>query len=429
MKFLSFAFAALIAFTGVASAAHIAGSWEGTWTKDGDALVVTVTFEKAGAAYTGAFDSDSLQMAATPLAAVSETDGNVRWSLPNGHSTTVFDGTIEGDTLTGTFVDGATHGDFALTRAAPPASQIDSHDVIFADGGLTRSGMLLLPRTPGPHSAIVLLHDAGPEGRPASTYLGQAFAGHGIAALVCDQQGDLQKSDVGAQADDALAAVRYLRARRDIDPARIGIYGHGQGGMIAPVVAARDGHLAFVMASAAAGIAPDDVERFSVENSIGWKSLSPVERKDADVYVQALIDVGYRGKPRAKLDALAAKFKRRRWFFAAPPPRDSYWTTSRQLARFQPWIWWRQVNAPVLLVYGGHDERVPPVRSADSIRAALAAGSNPPVRLQFYPDADHLFTIVDPAKTGGWAKKEPDYAAVLTGWAEEQTGMTAKAGR
>ena len=423
MKFLSFAFIAWLAFTAASSAAGLAGDWKGTWTKDGDTLPVTVRFEKSGSAYSGTFDSDALQVAGISLADVSDTDGRVHWSLKGDRSTTDFDGTLDGDALAGAFVEGSTHGTFTLARADLPAVTIDSHDVTFADGSVTLAGTLLMPKAAGLHPAVVFVHGSGPEGRSANKYLAQEFAQSGMAALIFDQRGvggssgDWQKAGFDALADDALAAIRFLRAQEGIDPARVGIYGQSQGGMIAAVVAARDGHLAFVIASAAAGIAPDDVERFSVENSIGWKNLPPADRKDADAYVQAVIDVGYRGKPRAKLDALAATLKTRSWYFAAPPPADFYWTISRQLALFQPWVWWRQVNAPVLLVYGGHDERVPPVKSADAIRAALSAGTNPPVRLQYYPDADHAFTIVDPAKKGGWPKKEEDYAAVLTGWA------------
>ena len=67
---------------------------------------------------------------------------------------------------------------------------------------------------------------------------------------------------------------------------------------------ARAGDLRFVIASAAAGIDPADVETYSVGNSIGIAKLPPAERADAQSYVQALIDVAYR-KNRAPLDAIA----------------------------------------------------------------------------------------------------------------------------
>jgi uncharacterized protein len=434
---MKFSFLALVALgvslvhSGAASAADLAGVWTGTWTKQGDALPVTVMFEDSAAGWSGTFDSDALQVAGIPLADVRDANGTVHWLLKGDRTTTVFDGTLDGNRLAGTFTESGTPGTFALARAALPEAKIASRDVTFADGEVTLAGTLLSPPAPGPHPAIVFLQGSGPEGRWANTYLARAFARGGIAALIYDKRGvggstgNWQTAGFEALAVDAVAGLRFLRMQSGIDPARIGIYGHSQGGTIAPIVAVRDGHLAFVIASAAAGLAPADTERFSVDNSIGVKDFAPNEARDADTYVHALVDVAYGGKPRATLDALAAKFGKRSWYFAPPPPGDSYWTISRKVAAFEPWLWWKQVHAPVLLVYGGHDERVPPVKSADAIRAALAAGDNLDVALKFYPHADHTFTIVDPAKTGGWPKKEEDYAAAMVEWVNVKNATVA----
>jgi pimeloyl-ACP methyl ester carboxylesterase len=76
--------------------------------------------------------------------------------------------------------------------------------------------------------------------------------------------------------------------------------------------------------------------------------------------------------------------------------------------------YWRQIKVPVLLVYGAHDERVPPRESATAIQAALKSGGNGSVTLKTYSNADHTFTIVDPPpRKGGWPKHEPDYAETL----------------
>ncbi len=433
MKFSAFAFAALLALPVPATGADLAGGWKGTWVKDGDALPVTLAFGKSAAGYSGSFDSDALQVAAIPFAKVSDIDGKVHWLLKGDESTAVFDGELDGDALAGTFVDGATHGTFALARADVPAAATASRDVTFADGAVTLAGTLLLPAGHDPHPAAVFLQGSGPEGRWANGYLARKFAESGIAALIYDKRGvgastgDWHKAGFEALADDAVAGVQFLRTQSGVDPARIGIYGHSQGGTIAPLVAARDGRLTFVVASAAAGLPPADVERFSVENAIALGALPPAEQKDADAYVRALIDVGYRGKSRTRLDALAAKFRKRTWYFAAPPPKDSYWSIARQIAPFDPMHWWSRVKLPVLLVYGAHDARVPPIRSANSIRAALASSDNLNVTLKVYPGADHTFTIVDPAKKSGWPVHEPDYAAVVTGWVKEKSGKRSLA--
>ncbi|MGA2716832.1 MAG: alpha/beta fold hydrolase [Bryobacteraceae bacterium] len=400
----------------------LAGGWKGTWTKDGDALPVTVTFAKTGDAYSGAFDSDVLQVAGIPLGDVGDTNGRVHFQIKGDQSTTVFDGAITGEAMSGTFTDGSGKGSFELARTALPATQIRTRDVTFQDKDVTLAGTLLLPTTPGKHPAIVFLHGSGPEGRWANHYLAQKFAEGGIVALIYDKRGvgqstgDWQKATFEALADDAAAGIRLLQSQSEVDPTRVGIYGHSQGGTIAPLVGVRGGDLRFVIASAAGGIDPADVEIYSVENFIGLAKLPPAERADAQSYVHALIDVAYHGTDHAPLDAMAAKFKNREWYFAPPPPDNSYWLISKQMAAFKPAEYWRQIKAPVLLVYGAHDERVPPRESANAIQAALKSGGNKNVTLKTYSNADHTFTIVDPPHKGGWPRHEPEYTDMLVNW-------------
>jgi len=401
---------------------NLEGAWKGLWNKQGDALPVTVIFEKSRSGYAGSFDSDQLQVVGIPFSGIQETNGKVHFVLQGDQSKTIFDGRVTGDTISGTFVDGTAIGTFDLTRTTVPAIGIRTRDVTFPDKDVTLGGTLLLPGRGGRYAAIVFLHGSGPEGRWANHYLAQKFAESGIAALIYDKRGvgqstgDWKATGFDGLADDAVAGVRYLQSQPEIDSHRIGIYGHSQGGTIAPLVATRAVDLRFVIASAACGLSPADCEVYSVENSIGVPGLPPTERTDAQRYVRTLVDVAYRGKDRESLDALASGFKGRAWFFAPPPPDDSYWAISRSIAGFNPANYWRQVRAPVLLLYGAHDERIPPVPSANGIRDALDAGGNRQVSLKTFANADHTFTIVYPPHQTGWTRHVPDYAEILTHW-------------
>ena len=213
-----------------------------------------------------------------------------------------------------------------------------------------------------------------------------------------------------------MAAVHFLQTQPQIDPSRVGVYGHSQGGTLAGSVAARVQNPGFVIASAAGGVDPGDMEIYSVENSTETSKLPPDGRDFAEAYIRELVAVAYRGKSRARLDAMAARFKSRSWYFDPPPPGNHYWTFSRQLETFHPVEAWRSVRAPVLLIYGAHDERVPPNASAKFIESELARGGNSRVVLHVFPNDDHIFAVVSPAKVGGWPKREPDYAGLLVNW-------------
>jgi dipeptidyl aminopeptidase/acylaminoacyl peptidase len=410
-----------------ASAADISGHWSGTWTKDGNALPVTVTIEESDKGYSGSFDSDALQAAGIPFSEVTEKDGKVHMVLMADETTSTFDGVRNGDAISGTLAEGGKKGTFALTRAPASSATITTRDVTFKDGDVTLAGTLLLPATPGPHPSVMFLHGSGGEGRWANRWLATKFAEAGIVALITDKRGVGQSTGdwktVGFEplASDAAAGVRFLETQSEVDPKRIGIYGHSQGGTIAPLVVERAPEIAFVVASAAGGLPSADVESFNVENAIGVSSLPPSEQEDAKAFVHAIIDVGYRGHPRGELDALAAKYKSRSWYFDPPPPDDSYWKIAQSTSDFVPMIHWRKVRVPTLLLYGGHDRRVPAIASASAIRTAIANTARHErrdinVQVKIYPDADHTFTIVDPPRKSGWPRRVPDYASTVADW-------------
>jgi uncharacterized protein len=420
---IALAVAALLGFLGAARAGDLSGTWTGTWTRNGDALAVTLAVAKSKAGYSATFESDALQASDIPFASVTESGGAVHMVLKGDQTTTVFDGALSGAGVAGTFTDGPSKGTFRLSRAAQAPPPVASRDVTFADSDATLAGTLLLPSGAAPHPAILFLQGSGPEARFANHWLARKFAQAGFVALIYDKRGvggstgDWRKAGFDALADDAAAGIRFLRARPEVAPARVGVYGHSQGGTIAPLVAAKAEGLGFVIASAPGGLAPAAVETYSVENSIAVAKLPPSEQADARAYVRALIDTAYRGGDRAQLDAVAAKFKTRDWYFDAPPPGDPYWTISRQIAAFDPAKSWRAVKAPALLVYGEKDERVPR-GGIDAIAGALKDGGNTRVEIKLYPDADHTFAIV--GEHGGWPKHEPDYADVLVRWAAAQ---------
>jgi len=417
---------ALLAFAGVAQAAGLSGTWSGTWTKNGDALPVIVTFRAAGDGLAGSFDSDALQVAGIPFREISETGGKVHFTLPGDETTAVFDATLTANALDGSFIDGTAKGTFHLKRAAA-AQPVAARDVTFESQGARIAGTVLLPASSGRHPAVVFLHGSGPEGRWANRWLAQRFAQSGFVALISDKRGVGQSTgnwkDVGfdALADDAVAAIAFLARQPEVDAKHIGLYGHSQGGTIAPYAACISGQAAFVIVSAPGGVEPEEIEEFSVSNAISIPKLPRREADDARSFVHALVDVAFRDKPRAELDKLSDRFKGRSWYFE-PPPDDYYWAFSRRIADYIPATYWRRIDTPVLILFGGRDERVP-ARSYETIIAALHSGGNMRVKLKLYPDADHTFAV--PGKSRGWPKRVPDYADAVIGWAKKQVPPTS----
>ncbi len=145
-------------------------------------------------------------------------------------------------------------------------------EVVFSNKDVTLAGTLTLPRTSGRHPAVVLLHGSGPLNRDQEIFGMKPFriiADHltrrGVAVLRYDSRGVGGSSGAPYQftlpdvAEDALAAIRYLKTRKDINPAQIGLCGQSQGAVVAPLAASRSEDVAFIVCLAGFGIPGEEV--------------------------------------------------------------------------------------------------------------------------------------------------------------------------
>jgi dienelactone hydrolase len=407
-----------------AAQAPLAGDWQGWWARAGDTMAVTMHVGHDGASgrYNATFDSDRLRVGGIPFADV-QVQGccDVTLTLRGDRTTTLFTGTLRGDSLTGVLREGESSGSFAYARAPAAGPAFAEREITFPSGDVTLAGSLILPATGTGFPAVVFLHGSGAEGRWASRYLATRLASRGVAALIFDKRGvgrssgDWQQATPDDLASDGAAAVARLLQEPSIDRRRIGIHGHSQGGTLAPLVAARSEHVAFVIASAAAGVPMDSTEIFSILNSVYARTPTAADSAHAREYAAELVSVAYHERPGARLDSLAAALRDRPWFFAPPPAADAYWSFSRAFSRYQPLEWWGRIRVPVLLLYGAEDQRVPAAESAARIAAAvLRNGSGADVTVRIFPGADHGFRL--PPGPSGWPVTAPGYVDTLTDW-------------
>ncbi len=405
-----------------------AGAWVGQWEREGSILEVEVVFARTDSGYAGSFSSAQLRVLGVPFREIRFEAPNLSWKLVGDSTTTTFEGTVTGETLTGRFREGEAVGTFRLTRGAA-ASPLDQEDVTFTNGPVSLSGTVIYPAGPGPFPGVVFLHGSGAEGRWASRFLASEFARHGVAALIYDKRGvgsstgDWRTAGFAELVGDASAAVEALRARPRIAPDRVGIHGHSQGGTIAPWVASENSHVAFVVASSAPGLSMADTEIYSVSNNLRVRDMAEPERQLAERYVRAIVATAFEGAPRAKLEAVWQQVRDRPWAFSPPPESAFYWSFSRRIASYDPATYWRRVTVPALLVYGEADERVPPRASAARIADAYLGSRGPRLQVMFFPGGDHTFRL--PARAAGrfeWPTTVPGYPDHVIEWVLQVAG-------
>lgn len=140
------------------------------------------------------------------------------------------------------------------------------------EAGVKLAGMLTLPRSEGPFPAVILITGSGQQNR------NEEIAGHrpflvlsdyltrqGIAVLRVDDRGiggstgNVSQATTEDFAGDVLTGVEYLKNRKEIDPSRIGLIGHSEGGLIAPMVAVKSPDIAFIVLMAGQGITWEEI--------------------------------------------------------------------------------------------------------------------------------------------------------------------------
>ncbi|HTU10278.1 MAG TPA: alpha/beta fold hydrolase [Allosphingosinicella sp.] len=397
-------------------AASPTGTWSGAFTRDGADLAVTLRIEGR----TALLSADALRIVDFPLRNVAIDGDRIAFELAGDASVTRFEGRVEGRRLAGTMTEAGRPGSFALVRrSADAASPCVDRPASFANGPVALSGTLLRPRRgPARPAAMLLVHGSGPESRDAGRFLATALCRAGVAALIYDKRGvgastgDWRGAPFADLAGDAVAGLAWLVVQTDIDPRRLGLYGHSQGGAIAPLIANRSPHVAFVVAASGAAIAMREVERFSLLNAVRPLARDAADAAEARAYVDRLIATAGTG---AGLDAFiadAARFRDRRWFaMVAPPPADAgYWRLSRATFAYDAAAEWGRVRVPALLLFGDRDERTPVEASV----AALRALGNRRLRIEILPGAGHAFDL---AAQGPWPRVAPGYPGLIVAFA------------
>jgi pimeloyl-ACP methyl ester carboxylesterase len=292
--------------------------------------------------------------------------------------------------------------------------------------GITLAGTLTEPETGNPFPAVVLITGSGPENRNEEVFghkpflvLADYLTRQGIAVLRCDDRGvgksggDNRTATTADFATDALAAFEYLKNRKDIDGKRIGLLGHSEGGVIAPIVANEAPDVAFVVLMAGTGLPGDSILMLQ-----SWLVAKAEGAADTTLVKNAVVERTMLNLAMTATDTAVAAAKMRpllKQAMAQLSPNDSQALNSSDQAVEQqvkamlsPWLRYflrydprpalMKLRQPVLAIVGEKDVQVAPKENLAAIEAALKAGGNKDYVVKELPGLNHLLQT---AKTGG----------------------------
>jgi len=303
--------------------------------------------------------------------------------------------------------------------------------------GIQLAGTLTLPRGAGPFPCALLITGSGPEDRDETVFGHRPFlvlADHltrqGIAVLRVDDRGVGGSTGrfSGATSEDfagdVLAGIEYLKARKEIDRKRIGLIGHSEGGLIAPLVATRSKDVAFIVLMAGPGIPGDStlmLQSAAIRRSIGVTDaaiageMSVNRRMYAQLREGDSVGVVRTARELVRLQVAALPEAQRQ---AVGDLDSTAAVATRQL--FSPWMRFfvaydprptlRRVRCPVLAINGGKDLQVLPKENLAAIETALRAGGVRDYAVKEMPGLNHLFQTCTLCTIGEYMQLEETIA-------------------
>ncbi len=294
------------------------------------------------------------------------------------------------------------------------ATYLAEHVVVPTPAGHRLAGTLTKPRdATGRLPAVVTITGSGQQDRDAYLpiaggvrifrQVADTLSRRGIAVLRLDDRaiGGSGGDPTGTSADfadDIRASVAYLRSRPDIDPARIALVGHSEGGMIAPMIAATDPSLAAIVLMAGTGYTGRKIIDYQIEN--GARGMPGLTRAQQD----SIIADGTR--------ELEREIEKNAWM--------------RFFVSYDPIPTARRVRQPTLILQGATDQQVRP-EEARLLDAAIRGAGNTRVTLRILPERNHLFLRDANGHPAGYAAlKDPrvdgEVLGVLADWLAQALG-------
>jgi alpha-beta hydrolase superfamily lysophospholipase len=332
-----------------------------------------------------------------------------------------------------------------LRQGAPArtARRVDTErreDVRFSNGDVQLAGTLISPTTQGPHPAVILVHASGAEDREYLLPFARFLIRHGMAVLGYDKRGvgastgDWNKASFDDLAGDVVAAFEYQKSRKDIRRAEIGMLGWSQAGWVMPLAATRATDLAFLISISGAGVSGAETTIDQARNEMTANGMRPPM---VDQIVQLMtLQYNYLRTNQGWDQYLAARETLVARMGGNPPESfpatqdHPYLRFIRPLILHDPAPAIRQLQLPVLALFGELDNNILAEKNRGAWEAALTAGGHRDYTLKILPKANHALLE---AKVGNNAEMKslqrfvPAYSAVVLAWLSKHiNGLGAK---
>lgn len=450
---------------------EIEGIWQGTLKFSGMELRIIFNISQSqDSKLTAVMDVPEQNAAGVPVDEVVFDNRNVRLEITSIEG--VFKGKLaeDGDSIHGEWSQGGmtlplvlerTDVKFNIERPQEPKEPFPYHveEVVFKnrDAGITFAGTLTFPPSGGPFPAVLLLSGSGPQDRDEMVFghrpflvLADYLTRSGIAVLRFDDRGvggssgDFNEATAVDFAADAMAGVAYLKSRKEINHEWIGLIGHSEGGMIAPMAAVQSSDIAFIVMIASPGLPIEQMEYselvrtlkskganndFIIRNRILLEKLFTVIRQETNAQVvqdefTSLITEFLKGLSEEERKITEISEENLKAHIHEQFHRlHSNWF--RFYLPYDPGTVLRKITCSVIALNGEKDVQVPARENLRAIEKALRDGGNTDYSIRELPHLNHLLQTAETGSISEYGKIEetmsPTALQIICDWILEIT--------
>ncbi|KAB2871904.1 MAG: alpha/beta hydrolase [Bacteroidales bacterium] len=423
-------FALFLIVSKIALGQNIVGQWSGSLEIQGNKLPIVFNIEKSDDGYRATMDSPSQGAKGIPVEKVSLDNNKLEIKMPKLQIE--YQGACFGDELIiGTFKQAGLSLPLNLTksktaivinRPQEPKEPFSYHseevNFINSKENLVLAGTLSLPKKDGYFPAVILISGSGPQNRNEEVFghkpflvLADYLTRNGIAVLRFDDRGvgkstgDFSKATTANFATDVEAALDYLLSRKEINSKKIGLIGHSEGGIIAPMVAVNSKNVSFIVLMAGTGI--NGAELLLMQQELIGKAsgASDVDLQKTKLINQQVFDRVLKISDNDKLKVELTDYLKK--VISENPEMNDGKTSESEIIEKQfkqilnPWMLYflrhnpadvlEKVSCPVLAINGEKDLQVPADVNLNAIKNALDKAQNKIVTIKKFPNLNHLF--------------------------------------
>jgi len=411
---------------------NITGQWNGILKVQGTQLRVVFNITKIDNEYSATMDSPDQGAKGIPVTSTSFENSILTVEITN--ASIHYKGTLTAQgSFIGTFKQGNSEFPMNLSRKSIEKEAINrpqeptkpypyySENVTFKNtkANISLAGTLNLPKKEGYFPVVILITGSGAQNRDEELLGHKPFlviadylTKKGVAVLRYDDRGtakstgDFSTATSADFATDVESAIAYLKTRKEINQNKIGLIGHSEGGIIAPMVASKSKDVAFIVLLAGTGIQGDQLLLLQQKLIGKLSGISDEDLQENELTNRKIFDMVNKSKNTEQLNIdLTNHIKQS--LIDSPNETKPRGMSDDEFVKLQvqqitnPWMQFfikynplpalEKVKCPVLALNGEKDIQVPSKINLEAIEEALEKSANKNVTIKELPNLNHLF--------------------------------------